>query len=545
MTVTTDDASMGMAPDTGKTPVLPLVFIAGLFLVELIGIGTLFKHLVDFRCLDHWPLRVCRNASYALVAIYCLLGVTALLVMLRPSGPLRALVRSAGQRLWPIGLNLLGFAVALVPLSFLSGAEGTSMLLPSLAFWTVGMLLMLGGVASFIAPLHRWTSFVAAEWSALLPALVVALIAPSVSARLQPIWSIDWISTQTFSIVAWMIDALGYETYADPDKKIIGAGEFYIRIANVCSGIEGIALVTLFVTLYLWLFRKDLRFPLAFLLYPIGIATSAFFNIVRITVLLYIGLEGNPELAVGGFHSHAGWMMFTLVALGVIGLAQTVPALRKSDGAGPGVAQTPVVRFWDDPVVAKILPFAIFMLSAVVASTLSQNPSMIYPIRVVLMVAVLALVFPYFRRLPWRLDPVAVGVGAVIALYWVLIPVAPSDAVVPYGGLSGALLVLWFMARGIGTIFLVPVIEEAFFRGYLERRLRLSQGVLWKIGAAVLTGVLFAALHGRWAEAFVASLLFSWVAWRRDNLADAIVSHGVANALIFAAAVAMNDLAMI
>lgn len=545
MTVTTDNAPTALAPQTVKTPVLPLIFIAGLFLVELVVIGTLFKHLIDFRCLDNWPLRVCRNASYSLVAIYCLLGVAVLLVMLRPAEPLRTLTQSAGQRSWPLGVNLLGVVIALTPLSFLNGAEGTSSLIPSLAFWTIGMILMLGGAALFIAPLSRWRSFVAAEWSALLPAAIVALIAPSVSARLQPIWSIDWISSQTFTVVASIIDAMGYDTFADPSAKVIGAGEFYIQIANVCSGIEGIALVTLFVTLYLWLFRKDLRFPLALLLYPIGIAASATFNIIRITILLYIGLEGNPELAVGGFHSHAGWMMFTLVALGVIGLAQTVPALRRTGKADMKAAQNNAIPFWEDPVVAQILPFAIFMLSALAASTLSQIPSVVYPIRVVLMITILALVLPYFRSLEWRVDPVAVGVGAVVALYWVLVPVAPTDDLAPYGELTGVLLVLWFATRGLGTIVLIPVIEEAFFRGYLERRLRLGHGLMWVIVAAIVSAVFFALLHGRWVEAFIAGLLFSWVAWRRGNLTDAIVSHGVANALIFAAAVATNDLSMI
>jgi exosortase E/protease (VPEID-CTERM system) len=192
---------------------------------------------------------------------------------------------------------------------------------------------------------------------------------------------------------------------------------------------------------------------------------------VRIEILLVIGLEGNPELAVGGLHSHAGWMMFTLVALGVIALAQTVPAFHKrrmDSEIGTVPTQSALPPYWLDPIVAQILPFAVFMLSALFASTLSQTPSAIYPIRVAVMIGVLALLLPYYRRLLLRFDPVALGVGALIAAYWILIPVAPKDAPLPYGQITELLLALWFIARGFGTIVLITIIEEAFFRGYLE-----------------------------------------------------------------------------
>jgi exosortase E/protease (VPEID-CTERM system) len=178
-----------------------------------------------------------------------------------------------------------------------------------------------------------------------------------------------------------------------------------------------------------------------------------------------------------------GTRMFTLVALGVIALAQTVLALRKTREVTDHIARTAQPPFWQDPLVAQILPFAVFMLSALVASTLSQTPSAVYPIRVVLITGALVLVWPYFRKLAWWVDPVAIAVGALIAAYWVLIPVDATDTAPPYGALSGVLLLAWFVARGFGTVVLIPVIEEAFFRGYLETRLRL--GRVWS--AVVVT----------------------------------------------------------
>lgn len=306
-------------------------------------------------------------------------------------------------------------------------------------------------------------------------------------------------------------------------------------------------LVSLFVTLYLLLFRSELRFPRALWLYPVGIAASMAFNVLRISVLLVIGFEGNPALAVGGFHSHAGWLAFTLVALGILALAQTVPALRRvqSDRTSAPGTISPVQPFLRDPVVAYILPFAIFMFSALLANVMSQTPGVVYPARVLLMAGVLVLFWRVYLALTWRLDIVAVLAGALVGIAWVLIPADAGDGTPPYGALTGAGLVLWMLLRGIGTVLFVPVIEELFFRGYLEQRLRLGDGLRWTLFAAFLSAGLFAALHDRWAEAFLAGLVFSWVMSRSGSVTSAILAHAVANLIVFAAAAASGQWHMI
>jgi len=302
--------------------------------------------------------------------------------------------------------------------------------------------------------------------------------------------------------------------------------------------------VTIFVTLYLWLFKDQLRFPRVLLLYPIGILTSAILNVVRITVLLIIGMEGNPELAVGGFHSHAGWMMFTAIAIGIVAIANTVAWFQKSVPAAIASPHTPP-PFFQDPMIARILPFAVFMISAIFAQAFSQTPSVVYPARAAVVAATLALFWPILRALPWRVDPVAVLVGALIGIGWILVPVTEPDTAPPYGALTGGLLVLWMIARGIGTTVLVPILEELFFRDYLEGKLRRHETLAWTIAAAVGSAILFAALHGRWAEAFVAALLFSFVARRQNNITDAIIAHATANGLIFVAAVVSQKMHII
>jgi len=81
------------------------------------------------------------------------------------------------------------------------------------------------------------------------------------------------------------------------------------------------ALMTVFVIAYLWLFRSELRFPAAFLLLPAGVAAIWVANVVRIAVLIAIGASWSPDVAVVGWHSQAGWIGFSIVALLLIALA--------------------------------------------------------------------------------------------------------------------------------------------------------------------------------------------------------------------------------
>ena len=204
----------------------------------------------------------------------------------------------------------------------------------------------------------------------------------------------------------------------------------------------------------------------------------------------------------------------------------------------------PPLPFLRDPVVARILPFAVFMATALAASTLTAQPGVVYPLRMLALTAVVLAFAPLYRHLPWRIDPWAVGVGAAVGLMWVLIPVAPAEAP-PHGALAGGLLVLWFVVRGLGTVLLVPLVEELFFRDYLEGRLRIGTGRAWAIFAALVTAALFAALHDRWAEALVAGLAFSALARRQGNITDAILAHAVANLIVYAVAIATGNLAII
>ena len=62
-------------------------------------------------------------------------------------------------------------------------------------------------------------------------------------------------------------------TVSEPSRLLIGTPTFKVTISPECSGYEGVGLILAFLGIYLWLFRKDLRFPAALILLPLGAAT--------------------------------------------------------------------------------------------------------------------------------------------------------------------------------------------------------------------------------------------------------------------------------
>ena len=96
--------------------------------------------------------------------------------------------------------------------------------------------------------------------------------------------------------------------------------------------------------------------------------------------------------------------------------------------------------------------------------------------------------------------------------------------------------VAFFMALALRTAILAPIVEEVFWRGYVQRTLeRLFGGLPALLGQAVL----FAALHlqpfGGFVHVFVLGLILGVWRWKRRTLIPVILAHMVGNSLYCAA----------
>lgn len=379
--------------------------------------------------------------------------------------------------------------------------------------------------------------------------VVIDLAAPILSLQIIDT-AIDQLTGMTLVACADLLSFLGFDVYTVPSERELGMDDFHVYVWGPCSGIEGFGLISVFLGIYMWMLRDTLQFPKAFILVPIGIALSWCLNVVRISTLLFIGARVSPDLAIDTFHSHAGWLMFTILAAGLTGATSFFGWFRKPVSAEPAPTATrakaprATASFFADPNIATILPFIVFMASAFLLQTFSQTPQLYYPLRVAAMIGALWLIWPYLRRLDWRPSLLPLGVGLLVGVIWLATSPASTEETSEIGAMFATLSltgsVAWIIARTIGTAMLVPIIEEIFFRGYVLRKLD-TGGLAMRLLAIVVSSAAFAILHQRWLAAFLAGIVFALLMLRRGRVSDAIYAHAGANVLIAIYAIAMQD----
>jgi exosortase E/protease (VPEID-CTERM system) len=323
----------------------------------------------------------------------------------------------------------------------------------------------------------------------------------------------------------------------DREDHVLGTPGFMVAIAPQCSGYEGIGLVTVFLAIYLWLFRSQIRFPQALLLFPLGALAIWLANAVRITILIAIGSSFSREVALGGFHSQAGWIAFSAIALGLIYLAGRLGLFSRKAPAEPAAGEEP-----HSPLASALLvPLLVLMASVMLTSALSHGFDWLYPLRPILTAAALWRYRQVYRQWDWNWSWPSVLIGVGVFVVWMALE--PEADGSPLGSTLDALPVwqkqAWLVFRVLGSVMLVPVAEELAFRGYLLRRLVsadfeqvLPSRFTWLsfLGSSLIFGL----VHGRWLAGTLAGLAFAGAVYRRGRLADAVVAHMTTNALIAA-----------
>lgn len=395
--------------------------------------------------------------------------------------------------------------------------------------WAVIGCASLGCAAAAMVPVKVWVDVFRATGDAWIYGLAAAVVGCGIGMLAQKLWLP--LSKLTFGFVALMLRPFVPALFVDPAIMSIGTPSFHVEIAPECSGYEGMGLILAFSTAWLWFFRRQWRFPQALLLIPAGVALIWIANGMRIAGLILIGNAGAEQIALGGFHSQAGWIAFNAVAIGVCVLAQRMPALARVE-APVSVA---------NPTLPFLMPFLTILGAAMIARALSSGFEWFYFIRVI---AASGAIW-YFRRtyksLDWRFGWMGIGAGALVFAIWMILEVgARTAAPVALMQASTESRIAWIVLRVVGAVVLVPIAEELAFRGFLLRRLESSEfeSVRWRTFSwmpFVVSSVAFGMLHGeRWLAGTIAGAIFALVQIWRGRIGEAVAAHAVANALVAA-----------
>jgi|UPI00056A7736 exosortase E/protease (VPEID-CTERM system) len=394
-----------------------------------------------------------------------------------------------------------------------------------------------------LAPGYFWLRLIRQEYAALFMGCLLGLGAWILVATLsrydtsllgqENFWNFLAVPTLqlVYSMLGWVYSDLVYQ----PEEFLLGTAVFQVEITHFCSGIEGISLITIFLAVYLWLFRKELRFPHSFWLFPLGITVIWLANAVRIALLIAIGTSMSPEIALQGFHAQAGWIAFTVIALSAIALSNK---MRFFAVAGPDL---PVATTGKSLAAALLVPLLVMMAATMMTSASSSGFDVLYPMRIVAVAAVLWYFRKAYNGLGWRWTWQAPAIGGAVFMIWMLLEpnVDSSKTALSQGlaALADEMAAVWLLFRVFGSVIIVPLAEELAFRGYLIRKLIAKDFENVPLGrfswfSFILSSILFGLLHERWIAGTLAGMGYALALYRQGRLADAVIAHMTTNALI-------------
>lgn len=391
--------------------------LAATLLVGLLAISLGYSFQYRFECRATFPAVLCQSLSLAVPRALCAMALLGLVLCLRRDIA-RHLASGLRRDFAPgcYGLLILGVLCILAPLGY--AMVGGALLPPPLmlGFWGGGLALAASGmVLCTMQPRRlRGDALRQSLWPVLVAILTGALL-PDVVLQLQRAWDIEGLANATFWSVEQVLHLFAQDVQTQPARKIIAIEDFAVAVGPPCSGIEGLALITVFTMAYLLLFRRDLMLARALWLLPLGLVLSWGLNVIRIAGLILIGRYVSPDLAANGFHSHAGWIAFLTLALGIAGAAHRISWFHVPSGSA---VPWPRTGFFADPKVVLILPFAVFMASSTLLSAVAVIPGLYYPLRILAVVAVFWLGRAVFCRHDWQFAWLPLGAGIGCGLVW-------------------------------------------------------------------------------------------------------------------------------
>ncbi len=345
------------------------------------------------------------------------------------------------------------------------------------------------------------------------------------------------LKTQTLFASAFILRLFGQDVVVDPARVAVGTHSFTAIVGVTCSGIEGVGLMLVFTAGYLWFCRRELRFPHALILVPIGAVIVWFLNSVRIAALVLLG-TWSTSIALHAFHSLAGWALFTGTALGLVAVSRRTPLWTGARAAPNGLR---AARAADPYLVPFLVTLAARMITAAFFPTFDFG----YPFQAAAAAITLWCYRERLRTLEWRFSGAAIGLGVIVAVLWAgfdrTAVAGAADKAFSAGlrSMSSTTASTWLAFRIAGFLVIAPIVEELAFRGYLLRKLVADEFERvpfnrFTLASFLISSLAFGLLHQGWLVATIAGMIFALAMYRRGRLSDAIGAHAAANGALVA-----------
>lgn len=447
----------------------------------------------------------------------------------------KALLPSKQLSLTNLSLHLFCSGVLLLTLEPTLAFTLTHSIWASGPIWLFLALSFLGSWMQCLMTAGQWLGLARAKGKHLLGAFFLATLVPYLVDLAERAWVGNMVRA-SFELGRLMLSLIFDEIIVRPEDLVLGVPSFQIFVHHSCSGYEGIGLIGIFLSLYIYLRKDALSFPGALLILPLGMAASWFANSARLAALITVGGLLSPRIALGAFHSNAGWVSFVLLSLFFLFVLEKYRLFHKEPAECSPIEAAS--EEFVNPSIPYLLPLVLQLALTLLFSSFTEGLDLLYPARVVIVGAVLLSFHHLYSERGLYESPrfLAVLIGLAVYVLWIaLIP--ESSVLDPRGNLSASLAVVWLLSRLLGSVLIVPIIEELAFRGYLLRRLQsvefeeVPQERLTLVSVA-LSSLAFGLLHSEWFPGLIAGIFYALACKIRGKLSDCIVAHATTNLCI-------------
>ena len=223
--------------------------------------------------------------------------------------------------------------------------------------------------------------------------------------------------------------------------------------------------------------------------------------------------------------------------------------------------------FAGSPVAARVVPFFVFvLLTAAQGKADAASAYWIYLAKTLVGAWCIFEVRPLVAEMKWDLSWEAVAVGAGIFAVWVgadrfyphthdllqdhLFPffkkiglgflASASQPAIPWNphALFGKPLAgLFILTRILGSTWIVPPLEEVFFRSFLYRYIATVDFQSVPLNQFLplpfaVTALVFGFEHDQWLAGILCGMAYQWLVLRKNRLGDAMTAHALTNFLL-------------
>jgi CAAX prenyl protease-like protein len=200
--------------------------------------------------------------------------------------------------------------------------------------------------------------------------------------------------------------------------------------------------------------------------------------------------------------------------------------------------------FVKSPAVVRVAPFVIFvLLTAAQGKFGAASACWFYLAKTIVGAWLVWEMKPLVAEMRWAISWEAILVGVGIFAVWVGL-----DKFYPHlmkGGATGnpheqfSDTLAWFFiaVHILGMTFIVPPLEEVFYRSFLYRYLA-NQNFLsvpldkFSPFPFFATAIVFGFSHNEWLAGIICGAAYQWLLIRKHRLGDAMTAHAITNFLL-------------